>query len=154
MWNKKILNNKFLKESLVDNHIIEENGLEKNNNGTSLKERFPAEFKAADGHYVRSRAEVIIDNYLYNNQITHAYEKKVPVEDILYCDFYLPLGKKVYIEYWGREGDQQYDNRKKAKIEIYKKNRLNLIELNDKDIQNLDDILPGKLLRFEIKGYM
>jgi S-adenosylmethionine/arginine decarboxylase-like enzyme len=78
----------------------------------------------------------------------------VPIEEELYCDFYIPLGKKVYIEFWGKTDDEQYDKRMIKKIEIYKKHQLNLIELGDADILNLDDILPGKLLKYEIKGYM
>jgi hypothetical protein len=57
----------------------------------------------------------------------------------------------VYIEYWGLENDEKYLARKKQKQEIYKKNELALIELSDEDIQNLDDILPRKLLQFKIK---
>ena len=34
-------------------------------------------FKCIDGHKVRSKAELIIDNYLYNHGIVHEYEKKI-----------------------------------------------------------------------------
>lgn len=44
-------------------------------------------------------------------------------------------------------------NEKKNKIEIYKKYDFRLIELNDTDILNLDDHLPKKLLKFNIKVY-
>jgi hypothetical protein len=67
-------------------------------------------------------------------------------------DFYLPDGK-VYIEFWGLENDQKYLDRKKKKIEFYKKNDIPLIELNDNDILNLDDHLPKKLKPYGIKVY-
>ena len=39
---------------------------------------------------------------------------------------------------------------KNKKLEIYKKYNLNLIELFEKDVSNLDDTLPAKLLEFHI----
>ncbi|HOF35056.1 MAG TPA: glycerol kinase [Spirochaetota bacterium] len=156
LWPDSIISNKSLTESLIENHIISLNKPEAKTNKKELnfRDKFPADHRASDGHMVRSRAEVIIDNYLYNNQITHAYERKLPIEEEVYSDFYIPMGKKAYIEFWGKEDDEQYNERKKTKIEIYKKHDFNLIELNDNDILNLDDFLPGKLLKFDIKGYM
>lgn len=86
---------------------------------------------------------MIIDNWLYHNKIVHAYERRVPIEEELYSDFFIPIGK-VWIEYWGSE-DEKYLQRKDSKKELYKKNEKNLLELTDKDIVNLDDILPLKL---------
>ncbi len=118
----------------------------------NFREKFEAKHRTKDGHYVRSRAEVIVDDTLYDYGLVHAYEKKVPIEEELYTDFYLPNGK-VYIEFWGMESDPKYLERKKRKIEIYQKYDLKLIELNDSDISNLDDILPKKLLKYGIKVY-
>lgn len=66
----------------------------------------------------------------------------------MYCDFYIPTGK-VYIEYWGSD-EEKYLARKDKKLEIYKKYAFKLIQLTDKDIYNLDDILPRKLLEFGV----
>ncbi len=95
---------------------------------------------------------MIIDNTLYQYGLVHAYERKLPIDENVLSDFYIPAGK-VYIEYWGMESDPKYADRKKKKIEIYKKHDINLIELTDSDIQNLDDHLPKKLLKFGIKVY-
>ena len=111
---------------------------------------YKAEHRTDDGHYVGSKAEVIIDNWLYNKGIVHAYEKRVPIKENLLSDFYIPQGK-VYIEFWGYENKPEYLKRKKVKQNIYKKYNLNLIELTDKEVQNLDDILPRILLKFGIK---
>ena len=108
------------------------------------------EHRTDDGHYVRSKSEKIIDDWLYRNNIVHAYEKKLPIEENLLSDFYLP-NCKVYIEFWGYETKTEYLKRKAIKQKIYKKYDLNLIELNDKEVQNLDDILPKMLLKFGIK---
>lgn len=118
----------------------------------NFREKFEAKHRTKDGHYVRSRAEVIIDDTLYDYGLVHAYEKKVPIEEELYTDFYLPNGK-VYIEFWGMENDPKYLKRKKIKQEIYRKYELKLIELDDNDILNLDDHLPKKLLKYGIKVY-
>jgi hypothetical protein len=112
---------------------------------TVIYEKYPPTHKTEDGHLVRSRGEQLIDNWLYNNNIMHCYEKRIPIEEDVYCDFYLKQGK-VYIEYWGLEGENGYDRRKEIKIRYYRKYGLNLIEITNKDINNLDDVLPKKLL--------
>ena len=77
---------------------------------------------------VRSRAEIIIDNWLYTAGVVHAYERMVPIKENLYCDFFVPAGD-VYIEYWGLEADPLYADRMKSKKEIYRRYGLRLIEL-------------------------
>jgi len=103
-------------------------------------------FKCIDGHIVRSKAELIIDNYFYNHNITHDYEKKIKVngKSILY-DWYLPE-LEIFIEYWGFYG-KDYMKRKEEKIRLYKKGKLNLISIEDimfKDIyENLGNLLTN-----------
>jgi hypothetical protein len=117
------------------------------------REKWDAKHRTLDGHYVRSRAEVIIDNLLFQYGLVHAYERKIIIGDEeLLSDFYLPAGK-VYIEFWGMEGDTKYLEKKRKKIEFYKKNNIPLIELTDNDILSLDDHLPRKLKDFGIKVY-
>ncbi|MFC1978883.1 glycerol kinase [Chloroflexota bacterium] len=114
-----------------------------------FRKKFPAEKRTKDGHYVRSKSEVIIDNWLYVSQLVHAYERKIPIREDIICDFYIPKGQ-VYIEYWGYDSDSPYLARKKKKQEIYRKYNLNLIELEEKDVANIDDVLPRKLLDYDI----
>ena len=83
-------------------------------------------------------------------ELPHAYERKLPVEEELYSDFYIPQGK-VYIEYWGMENDPKYLKRKEEKKAIYRKYNMNLIELSDHHLKSLDDFLPGMLLQFNVK---
>ena len=115
-------------------------------------EQFKVEYRAIDGHFLRSKAEMMIDNWLYMAEITHACERKLPIEEDLSCDFYIPSGK-VYIEYWGYEDNPKYLKQKHDKITIYKKYNFNLIELNEFDVQSLDDILPRLLLKFDVQSY-
>lgn len=157
LWPTTILENKNLRAVFTDepkqetmSHVQDNPPAAKP--GDSFREKFEAKHRTQDGHYVRSRAELIIDNLLYQYSLAHAYERKLPIEEDLYCDFYLP-GGKVYIEYWGMENDPKYLERKKIKQDLYKKYEFNLIELNDEEILNLDDHLPKKLLKFGIKVY-
>ncbi len=122
-----------------------------------FRTKFPANFRTQDGHQVRSRAEVLIDNWLYMQGLVHAYERRLPIEEECYCDFYLPGGGSsrgggVYIEFWGMESDSKYTARQAAKRAIYTKHNLRLIELNDADIERLDDVLPRMLLKFGIES--
>src|SRR5436309_2668688 len=114
--------------------------------------KHPPTLRTKDSHMVRSRAEVIIDNALYDYKLAHAYERKLPIEEDVYSDFFIPV-ENVYIEYWGFATESKYLERKKVKIQVYKKYDFKLIELVDDDLQNLDDHLPKKLLKFGIKVY-
>ena len=119
---------------------------------SNFREKFVAKHRATDGHMVRSKAEMLIDNWLYMAEIVHAYERKLPIEEEVYCDFYIPTGK-IYIEFWGLENDPKYAQRKAKKKEIYKKYNFKLIELTDEEVFNLDDVLPKMLLKFGVQTY-
>lgn len=122
----------------------------------NFRKNYPANFRTQDGHFVRSKSEVMIDDFLYFHGLIHSYEKKLPVLEDVICDFYIPPSgvarpKAVYIEYWGLENDPKYQERKQRKLQVYRENEFLLIELNDSDLQNLDDVLTRKLLEFKIK---
>jgi hypothetical protein len=153
-WTETIKNNEILVANIrqAGGDVTQVNEEEFHNinasNSLEFRDKFPPHYRAKDGHLVKSKAELIIDNGLYDYKIVHAYERKLTVEEGLYCDFYIPTNN-VYIEYWGLE-EEKYLSRKKRKLEIYSKYDLKLIQLYDKDVTNLDDILPAKLLDFDI----
>ena len=113
-------------------------------------------FRTKSGHLVRSKSEVIIADYLYGEEICFAYEKRLPIETEARCDFYVPACS-AYIEYWGVQSDEaerkKYEKRKKEKIALYKKYALNLIEIDDKNIKNLEDFLQKELLKLGLKVF-
>jgi len=121
-----------------------------------LNEKFPAtfKFKTIDGHYVHSEAEQTIDNFLFRNGIIHAYEKRLPGDKCFYCDFYIPPGNKInqpiYIEYWGMENDEACSETMKKKLEIYKREQLQLIEITKNNLNNLKAYLTEKLQLFHV----
>lgn len=146
LWNKDILNNKHLIRTIgvgegnIENDIENEYSDKKE---VDIRKKYPPNKRTSDGHYVRSRAELLIDNFFYNHGIVHAYEKKLNIDENMYCDFYLPE-KKIYVEYWGLD-DQEYLEKKKRKLELYSKYKFTLVELEDDDIENLDEKLQTKL---------
>lgn len=114
-----------------------------------FRKKYPNKIRTKDGHFVRSLGELTIDDWLFDNNIVHGYERRLPIEgENRYCDFYLKdKDKYVYMEYWGLE-DEEYLKKKQGKIEIYKKNNLPLVELERRDLDNLDEILTKKLLKY------
>jgi hypothetical protein len=109
--------------------------------------------KTRDGHYVRSRGEMLIDNFLYSVRIAHAYEQELILgEKTMIPDFIAITPKgNVYIEFWGLEGQPDYDSRRKEKIKLYEKNELELINVSPEHLDNLDAYLSRKLSVYGVK---
>ena len=84
---------KTIHKKTVDYKISDIETHEKN-----FRSKFPPVYRTDDGHNVRSKAEQIIDNWLYHNGIVHAYERRVPIKEELYCDFFIPIGRKFRSE--------------------------------------------------------
>lgn len=152
LWGSDLVDNKHFKRTVsIGEGTYEEKkaALNESEKFDDFRKKYPAEKRTSDGHYVRSRAELLIDNFFYRNGIVHAYEKKVNIDEPMYCDFYLP-GKKIYVEFWGLEENAQYIERKKKKLALYSKYELTLIELADPDLENLDEVLETKLRKLGI----
>ncbi len=108
------------------------------------RKKYEAKYKTIDGHYVRSRGEVLIADFLFRNKLRFIYEKRLGKSGEEYFpDFYLP-DQVIYIEYWGSE-DKNYLSLKQKKKEFYRANKLVLIEIYNKDIENLSDQLEREL---------
>ena len=117
-------------------------------NDIDFRSKWNANIRTEDGHYVRSRAEQLIDNFLYHHNIVHAYEKLIILEReneaTLLCDFYIPE-TNTYIEYYGKY-DAEYIARKNAKDLIYRENNIDYIALGKKHLDNLDDTLLKEII--------
>lgn len=110
------------------------------------------EYRGDDGHIVRSKAELVICNWLYHHHVVHAYERRLPIPEDVLCDFLVEekSAAQCYIEYWGLDAPS-YHARRHEKLRLYRKYNLNLVELEEADLTRLDDVLPPKLLRFGIR---
>jgi hypothetical protein len=96
------------------------------------------EYRTDDGHIVKSRGEALIDNWLYRHDIKHVYEPVVSVQgQYIKPDFHLP-DLDIYVEYWGLEGDPEYDTRKAQKLTVYRMAGLKLEQITNDDLANLD----------------
>ena len=113
----------------------------------SYKPETPTSFKCLDGHIVKSKGELIIDNYLYINSIQHEYEKLIKVRgNPIKYDWYLPEAD-VYIEYWGFYG-KKYMKRKEEKIKLYGKGKLKLISIENVMFNDIYGNLENKLKKY------
>ncbi len=111
-------------------------------------------FRTADGHYVKSNPESIIDDILYDLRIVHCYEKKVSQisadEQVVTADWFIPVtdGRHgIYIEYWGMNTKEYLDN-KERKRKAYKTHDIPLIEIEKdeyKDRHCLSDRLVSEI---------
>lgn len=109
--------------------------------------------RTADGHYVKSNPESVIDDILYDLRIVHCYEKKVPIsadEQTITADWFIPVtdGRHgIYIEYWGMNTKEYLEN-KDRKRNSYKVHDVPLIEIEKddyKDRHGLSDRLISEI---------
>ncbi len=107
----------------------------------------PTSFKCLDGHVVRSKGELIIDDHLHRLGLNHKYEKSIHVrnEKIKY-DWYLP-DHDIYMEYWGYYG-KIYERRKNEKIKLYRKGKHKLISIEDIMFTDIHTNLEKELNKF------
>ncbi|MFX1364131.1 MAG: hypothetical protein ACFFCE_15270 [Promethearchaeota archaeon] len=101
-------------------------------------------FKCLDGHIVKSRGELIIDNHLYRLGLEHKYEDTIKIRgNLLKYDWYLPE-YEIYIEYWGYFG-KDYMKRKEEKLELYRKGKIHLISIEDIMLEDVYSNLEREL---------
>ena len=127
---------------------------------TILDDSYEGKFTCTDGHIVKSKSETIIDNWLFDHHIPHAYEKKLPIDNNpdhdLHPDFcisgYGDDTDDIYIEYWGyNESNVEYTKSKNYKMKIYKQLKVTVICLQEKDIMDINASMTRKL-KFYKKG--
>lgn len=91
-----------------------------------------AKLRCADGHRVRSKPERVIDDWLHAQGILHELE---PTLRGMRPDWRVG---RVYVEYWGLKDQQGYEKRREAKLALYRKRRLRLVELFPEDLADLE----------------
>ncbi len=55
--------------------------------------------RGVDGHNLGSPLQTSVCNWLYMAQLAHAFQRALPTEELVYADFYVPLGN-IYIDCW------------------------------------------------------
>ena len=139
---KDIINEK---DNLIEtlNKKINELSVSKTSSGSRYKNR---SISCEDGHIVKSNGEFRIDQFLYKNDIVHAYEKIITLKDgsQIKPDFYIPE-IDVYIEYHGVKGSAWYNKMNKYKDNIFKLEQMTVLVISYKQEEQIEKILP-KLL--------
>lgn len=120
--------------------------------GSRDRERIqrPGEYRTKDGHWVRSKSEREIANFLFDNKIRYQYERRVTIADVdLYPDFYLPdAGGGIYLEHFGLLDDKRYHQLAERKAKLFKEAGLTLIATDEADARDFDSSLQRKLGRY------
>ena len=112
---------------------------------TKLESEYESDFMCEDGHLVKSPYEKIIDNWLYQENIKHAYERKIDIDEThdITPDFFIPEyegTKNIYVEFWGYgEENIKYQKIKQYKLDLYpeliKRGNMAVVYLNKKDVE-------------------
>lgn len=100
-----------------------------------------------NGVEYKSIGELKIAKFLSRNKINFEYEKEFKLKrkydnskyTMVYPDFYIP-SKKIVIEYFGMEGDKNYDKETQFKKEIFEHNDYDLISIFPNTPQNMWEI--------------
>jgi hypothetical protein len=103
-----------------------------------------------DGHSLRTPLETRVCNWLYLAQLAHAYQRALPIEELIYADFYVPEGN-VYIDCWEADIPARELSGKLHKREMYRELGLRSLEVNAADMDRLDEVLGRGLLAFGIR---
>ncbi|MFK8041460.1 hypothetical protein [Congregibacter sp.] len=95
---------------------------------------------ALDGHTVDSLLQLRVCDWLYTAQFAHARNRRLPVEESLTADFYVPaLG--LYIECWERDVPTNTLTRRLRTREVCRELDLAYQEVTAADIDRVDELL-------------
>jgi len=103
-------------------------------------------YKTDRGVSVRSKAEALIDNFYFHNNVKARYEPTLMLGDIeITPDWELRFGNTVvYHEHFGMDGER-YNRIRESKIKLYEKHGKNLIITTKEDEYDIENVLKKKL---------
>ena len=103
-----------------------------------------------DGHVLQSPLETLVCDWLYLAQLAHACRRALPTEELVYADFYVPEGS-VYIDCWDEDIPAQELSGKLHRRELYRDLQLRHLEINARDVDQLDEVLGRGLRAFGLR---
>lgn len=107
----------------------------------------PGSIRTRDGHWVRSKSERAIANFLFDNRIAYQYERPVTIGGVeMRPDFYLP-DQGVYLEHFGILEDARYRQLAESKLALFRSAKLAVVVTDEKDALDMDAALRRKLGR-------
>lgn len=98
------------------------------------------------GYLATSAEDFIVDNWLYLMGVNRAYQRKLPIDELGVCDFYLP-DAHLYIEVWHQHDKEHSLSQKLQRLDWYKSENQAYIEIQTQEIMQLDTLLPKRLLK-------
>ena len=103
-------------------------------------------FKTKTGHLVRTRAEVEIANFLFDNNLLFQYNTVATWadKDDFRGSFYIPK-LDLYIEHYPYDYLKEYQKIMKAKIKEYEKHKKKHIYLTSEDEKNIEEAIRLKM---------
>ena len=109
------------------------------------------DYQAVDGHLHQDKVHLQICHWLYMAGQVHACKRRLPVEEELVADFYLPA-HHLYIEVWGDDNSAALSRRMRRR-EVYKQWGFDVIDVEKADIGHLDDVLTLQFRKHGIRIY-
>jgi hypothetical protein len=108
------------------------------------------EYQGIDGHVLTSHLQLQVCNWLYLAQLAHACDRALPIDELVYADFYVPAGN-IYIDCWEDNPPVGQLSAKLRKRELYRELELRHLEISAGDADQLDEVLGRGLLAFGIR---
>lgn len=108
----------------------------------------PRRFRTSDGHWVRSKSELMVANFLFLNRLWYQYERPVTIVGVsIKPDFFLPgLGPKgTHLEHFGMLDNPVYRDLARRKADLFRKANPPRIATREKDVDDIDTSLHRKL---------
>lgn len=96
--------------------------------------------RGLDGHEVQSLLQQRVCDWLYEAQLAHARDRRLPVEEPLTADFYVPA-YGLYIECWERDVPTAALTRRLRTREVCRELDLAYQEIAAADVSRVDDVL-------------
>lgn len=106
----------------------------------------PATRIALDGHRPDSLLQLRVCDWLYVAQLAHAHGRRLPVDEDLFADFYVPAAG-LFIECWERDVPTQMLSRRLRTREVCRELGIAYLEIAADDIERIEDVLSAGLTR-------
>jgi hypothetical protein len=145
---------------IVDHPVIHRELIDQSDSGEAAATEQPeddlfaklggTELVGIDGHALETLLELQVCNWLYLAQLAHAHQRALPVEDLLYADFYLPAAR-VYVECWQEDEPAERLSLKLKKQDVYRDMGLRVVDIKERDGDRLDEVLGRPLMEFGIR---
>lgn len=107
----------------------------------------PGGTRTKDGHFVRSKSEREIANFLFDNKIRYQYERPTRIAGVeLKPDFYLPdVAGGLHLEHFGMLDNDRYRYWAEQKSKLFQRDRKEWIATDERDALDMDSALRSKL---------